>query len=281
MERNLSCWKKCGAVPLTRAPLVRRDPKVRHEVPTGRAADIASQQEEDPAVTHLRNIENMNHFHCDYLSANGYDGSQLRRDAPKRATFVAVTQPHSKERIQAIKKARTAGQMFFATGGSHLNSNEFFQAKALEVCDEELKQMQQKKKARDKYCKIQLAAIKLLKQKGELTLDNEKKYNNKEIETMLGWKKVKASSKKKQDMIQAYVDAPKPKPQKIWCNSEAAALKALESDEVNLKDTALGVAAQQMARAVTNNLAKLDTPTRNSLKRRLEEYDEDNQPNCL
>jgi hypothetical protein len=48
-----------------------------------------------------------------------------------------------------------------------------------------------------------------------------------------------------------------------------------------VKETALGVATKQMATAVTNNLSNLDTPTRVLLKRKLEEYDDNNGPNCL
>jgi hypothetical protein len=48
-----------------------------------------------------------------------------------------------------------------------------------------------------------------------------------------------------------------------------------------MKDTALGVATTQMARAVTNNLAQLDTESRAALKRSLDEYDDNNGPNVL
>ena len=274
VERNLSCWRKCGAVPLTRAPLTTGE--VRHEVPVGRAAQLVSDKPKDPAIGHLRSLEAMNHFLCDILNTDGFDGNKLRRDAPTRTTFVAVTEPHSKERIQAIKKAKAAGQMYFAIGGRHLNSQEFFQAKALEQREEALRKMEEKKKQRAKYCKDQLEAVMLLKKKGELTHDTVKNFTLPEIKTLLKWKKApKPPSSKKADLVQTYIDAPKPKIQKVWCRSEEAELQALKSEKVEMKDTALGMAVTQMAPAVTHNLATLDPETRAALKRSLEDFEKD------
>jgi hypothetical protein len=42
IEKNLSCWQKCGAVPLTRLPL--KSANVRREVPTGAAAANVAQK---------------------------------------------------------------------------------------------------------------------------------------------------------------------------------------------------------------------------------------------
>jgi len=56
-------------------------------------------------------------------------GHALIKGAPRlQKKAPALTVRHSKERILAIKSAKAAGQMFFATGGQHLNSDEFFQA---------------------------------------------------------------------------------------------------------------------------------------------------------
>jgi hypothetical protein len=131
IERNLACWRKCGAVPLTMAPLLHAAAGVRHEIPAGAAAALSAGEEEDAAITKLKDLETSNRFFCDLLTANGLDGQQLRKDAPTRALFVAVTEPHSRERVLQLVDAKTAGQMFLATGGRHLNSDEFFKANAL------------------------------------------------------------------------------------------------------------------------------------------------------
>ena len=214
MEANLSVWHKCGAVPLTRLPLLSKE--VRREILVGVAASLIENEEDDPEVERLKRIEAMNVFFCDTLTAFGYDGSQLLKSAPTRTTFVAVTQPHSKERILAIKKAKTAGQLFYATGGQHVNTNEFFQASELKVRDAEIKVMEDAKKGRKKYCDEQQEAVLMIRKKGELTHVTEKSFTIPEIKTLLKWKKIKIKSTKKKDMVAAYIAAPKPPIQKVW-----------------------------------------------------------------
>ena len=48
VELNLSCWRKCGAVPLTRRPLQSKN--VRREVPIGDAASLVENEEEEEAA---------------------------------------------------------------------------------------------------------------------------------------------------------------------------------------------------------------------------------------
>lgn len=91
----------------------------------------------------------------------------------------------------------------------------------------------------------------------------------------------KPASLKKKDIVDAYTQAPKKKPTKVWTRGEEAALQALKQEEVDLKDTALGVARAQMSQAVASNLDKLDTPTRVALKRSLEDFDTYSLPNVL
>ena len=168
---NLSCWQKCGAIPLTRLPLQSKE--VRREVAIGAAATLVADEEPDPELERIKSIDALNLFFCDLLTSHGYDGKVLQKTAPTRTTYVAVTQPHSLERVQAIKNAKTAGQLFFATGGRHINSDEFFKAKELKRREEELAKMEEKKKQRGLYCKDELGAVMLLKQKGELTTATE------------------------------------------------------------------------------------------------------------
>ena len=267
VEANLACWKKCGAVPLTRSPLLSNN--VRHEVPMGAAAALVEGTDEDPAVQQLRRLEEMNHFHCDYLSMNGFDGSQLRLNAPRRQTYVAVTAPHSKERVKAIKDAKTAGQLFFATGGKHINTDEFFKAREMKKREEAIAKMEEAKKQRGLYCKEQKGAVLLLRKKGELTAETEREFTLPEIKTLLKWKKVKPTSSKKRDMVDAYIAAPKPKIQKIWSRFEEEELQKLKAEDIPLQETAIGVVTRQMARAVTKNLSQLDQETISHLKEAL------------
>ena len=82
---------------------------------------MVAEDEESGEIGYLKSLEAMNRFYCDTLTAIGCDGEKLRKDAPTRLTYVAVTEAHSEDRVKAIKNCKTAGQMFFATGGRHLN----------------------------------------------------------------------------------------------------------------------------------------------------------------
>jgi hypothetical protein len=273
IERNLSCWKKCGAVPLTKAPLFSGE--IRHEVPTGAAALAMAGETEDPAVTQLRSLEIWNRYYCDVLTTNGCDGSKLRIDAPKRVTYVAVTEPHSMARVKAIKDAKTAGAMFFTTGGRHLNSDEFFKARALADRETRIKELEVKKKSLNDALLLEDAVMKLLQEKGSLVPQNASRFTVAEVKLLLKWKKAKPTSSKKADLVLAYYSNPPPLTTALWSAEEEMELVALRSENVNMIDTALGVATTQMARAVVQNLGIIDANTRAALKRALDDDSDD------
>ena len=124
----LSAWRKCGAVPLTRSPL--DDKEIRHELVLN--ADETINTTIDPQGSKFFLLEESNHNACDFLSSLGYDGSRLRLSAPRRgAKKYDLTQPQSKERLDLLRKAKTAGQIFHVTHGEHLNSTDFFKSREI------------------------------------------------------------------------------------------------------------------------------------------------------
>ena len=262
IERNLSCWKKCGSVPLTRRPL--QSDQVRHEIAEGSAAmqpGISEAEAVNKDCQRLHNLEEMNRFYCDILHVNGYGGMLLRKCAPKRKTYVAVTQPRSFERINAIKEAKTAGQVFFATGGRHLNSDEFFQARALAKREDELKVVQDSKDKRMVLQETEAAAKALLASKGiDLSAATALSFTVPEIKILLKWKGLKfSSSTRKAEMIETYTTGgPPPLAAQLWTLEEEQRLVNLQSKDVAMIDTTLGVKATQMANAVKHNLSQID-----------------------
>ena len=60
------------------------------------------------------------------------------------------------------------------------------------------------------------------------------------------------------------------------CDAEEVELVSLKSEDVSIKDTVIGVAANQMARAVTANLSNLDPETKALLKEALTSDDSEN-----
>jgi hypothetical protein len=279
IERNLSCWKKCGAVPLTKAPL--HSGEIRREVPVGAAADAVAGLPEDDGVTDLKNVEALNRFYCDILTANGCDGSTLRKDAPTRATHVAVTEPHSSARVKMIKNAKTAGQLFFATGGQHLNSNDFFRARTLADREAKVKLLEAKKKSLTAALDVENSVMQLLQLKGSLCPQNAMAFTVFQIKLLVKWKKAKPASSKKEDLLAAYYSLPPPLATPSWTQTDEMELVELQSENVDMKDTAIGVSANQMARAVRQNLSNLDPAERAQLKQALDIVDEVDPPNVI
>jgi hypothetical protein len=141
--------------------------------------------------------------------------------------------------------------------------------------------MEDLKKERHKYCTDQWEALRIIKAKGELTYNTEKNFTLAEIKILLKWKKVKATSTRKRDLVQAYRDAPKPPIQPIWKRSEQAALDALKNTNIDLEDTALGAAAKRMVTNLKNCLGTLDEVSLNELESILHARKERENPNAL
>ena len=255
-ELCLSAWKRCGSVPLTRAAL--KSDKVRHEVMLDEHGNVDDAC--DPETRTLLRLEEVNHLSCDLLTSYGFDGSKLRIDAPRRKKLQQLTQPFSLERQEAIRQATTAGQLFHATGGTMLNSEDMFRAKALSQRQLEKESLLAKFKSSQKRSKIRLDALEILQKKGrgDLTLDNHKQFTAVEVKTLLQWKLGKTAGKKA-DLIQRYVDTPRPpKEQNMFGHANGRRLQELQKNTIPLRETALGVAAKQNANAVINNLSELD-----------------------
>jgi len=59
----------------------------------------------------------------------------------------------------------------------------------------------------------------------------------------------------------------------LWTLEDESKLLTIRSEDVDLKDTALGVAAKQMAAAVTQNMSELDADSRHKLLQSLAQFD--------
>jgi hypothetical protein len=260
--------------------------KVRHEIPVMAALEpqeglTTAASLDTPEIRKLKELDKLNFEYCSWLTANGFDGTKLRMKAPTRKTIVAVSKPNTLERQQAMKKACSAGATFHATGGGHLNSDDFFKAAELKAREIKLKAMEEVKKERVKYCSDQWAALRLIRAKGELTYDTESKFTLAEIKVLLKWKKVKPTGTRKKDLVQAYRDAPKPPIKPNWKPSEQAALDALRDTNVSLESTALGTAARKMVKNLQNSMANLDGNSLLELKAIIEAKQEQENENAI
>jgi len=164
----LKAWLKCGAVPPTMSPLESN--KVRHECIINE--DGSLNVELDPKSLRIKRLEGSNHVNCNFLSLHGMDGNQLRINAPRQAAKkFKLTEPHSKERVEATQKAKGAGQLFHVTQDQHSNSEDFFAARAKTIRDVEVDGLEKKEKEHLKHKECFDAAKKVLAAKGEPTTE--------------------------------------------------------------------------------------------------------------
>jgi hypothetical protein len=188
---------------------------------------------------------------------------------------------NTKERIVALRRATTAGQNFYTTGGGHLNSDEYFQAQELRARDSKTKLMEEAKKERKKYCDKQFKAIFIIRKKGELTYENESNFTAPEVKILCAWKKIKTSATKKKELVDLYMATAKPKPQKVWTRGEEAALAHLKEETVPMCETMLGTATMEMMESVGNGLLNASEDAINKLEAAIQTHKERNIPNAL
>ena len=151
-EANLKCWAKVGAVPLTRKCLYHED--VTHFICVNKDGKI--DLEADHEINKLIAWEEINKSTCAFLSSHGFGGHHYLTEAPKKKQEeIGVTVPMSKERLEALAKASSAGQHFQATGGEVLNSDEFFISREKKRRDELIVQMKKSKELAGEHEKFQ------------------------------------------------------------------------------------------------------------------------------
>ncbi len=108
--------EKIGAAPLTRKCL--DDPQVRKLIG----------MDKDYALL-VNSVQEANEYVVYALTEAGYDGSALQAlvaNKPAERRMTPITERMSRKRIELLARANTHGKKFFATGGSHVCSDDFF-----------------------------------------------------------------------------------------------------------------------------------------------------------
>ena len=160
----------------------------------------------DPQVVLLANLEPQNKTCCTILTSKGLDGSQFRLDAPRvlKTNTQVVTRPQSQERIKAIAKAKGSGQLFHATGGEHISSNDFFKSRALIEKSAQIKKMEEEKSQFEALKQIENDKVSLFQRKGEITEANKQSFLVPEIKMLLKWKQCKNLIGNKNALLERY-----------------------------------------------------------------------------
>ena len=243
-EECLNSWRKVGAAPLTRASL--KDPRVARAIGDG----------DDEYGVLLRSIQEANEYAVYALTEGGYKGSALQallKAVPEANVLNPITERHSKERILLLAKANTHGKKFYATGGSHVCSDDFFKAEAVRCRDDQVKEREEEKKKRQQLTATEEKALAILDAKASCFEDNDYKgVSVPDLTALLAWYNIPKERMNKPQMVAKWKEirlnhVPPPIFEK-WGDSDEEELIRLKSTEVDISETALGRYAALMKR---------------------------------
>eukprot|EP00985_Skeletonema_marinoi_P001036 scaffold429_cov115-Skeletonema_marinoi.AAC.3 len=111
-EQNLNAWNKCGAAPVTKTPL-HGHKQVRRE--------LHDDDDDDENTKMLLGLQATNNMSTFFLTQQGYDGNAFVATVKKRPKQSNVTVRHTQDRIDMLARAKTHGDLFYATGGEACN----------------------------------------------------------------------------------------------------------------------------------------------------------------
>jgi hypothetical protein len=132
----------------------------------------------------LKALQSQNILCVNWLNFHGYDGDVLKAEVKRRPQSVraSLTQPNSKERVQALARAKTHGDIFHVTGGAHHTADDFFVSRELKERKESIAQLKKAKGKRQELEEREKAALALL----EKGTENDK-LKKPELELLLSW----------------------------------------------------------------------------------------------
>jgi hypothetical protein len=267
-EKVRHAWEVVGAVPLTRACL--NDSKVRHEIFIAQDGTVSS--EGDPLSVLYDDLQQANNMVVTQLFELGYNKADLfaAKVVRRQEAVVAarVTEDYSQEQIEALAAAKTHGDIFLATNGTHLTKKAWFQAAVLRTVDAQVKALQDRCSNSTGTSERTEAALAILEQeKG----DNE--YKTPELETLLKWKlglkslpedlrlKPQRLAKWKELKTTAAII-----PEEFdWTPDDQAELERLQSRKIEIKDTELGRQTELMKTQFKNFFEALSPEDKNKI----------------
>jgi len=136
-------------------------------------------------------VQEANEYAVYSLTEAGYDGLKLQalvavQPADNRMGG-AITERMSKEWIELLARANTHGKKFFATGGSHVCSDDFyFKAQALQAREEELVEKEKLKKTLQLNAELAKKGMVILVEKAAcFELNNYNTVSTKELDLLL------------------------------------------------------------------------------------------------
>lgn len=231
----LNAWAKVGAAPLTRKCL--SDPKVSKTLGDG----------DSNFDEYLLSIQTANDLATHALNDLAYNGDLLKvKIEENREEAVPLTLPHSKERIDQMRKSTTHSQKFLSTRGDHVTTNDLFIAAESNDVEKEIKELLKVKKARMQAAKVEDEAQAVMARRStEIEAMQLDKLNVGEVEWLLRWYGVwKGEKMSKSEKVSKLVTVLESKgdPPSIerWTSDDEDRLYKLQNNEITIEDTAVG-----------------------------------------
>ena len=163
-----------------------------------------------------------------------------------REEAVPLTLPHSKERIDQMRKSTTHSQKFLSTRGDHVTTNDLFIAAESNDVEKEIKELLKVKKARMQAAKVEDEAQAVMARRStEIEAMQLDKLNVGEVEWLLRWYGVwKGEKMSKSEKVSKLVTVLESKgdPPSIerWTSDDEDRLYKLQNNEITIEDTAVG-----------------------------------------
>ena len=116
------------------------------QMKTNRTHKLTEDNDDDnPLAEVYRAMQAQNDFSVAWLNAIGLSGKHMvaKVDRKKEEFDILLTAPNTKERQQQTAKAKSHGQLFMATQGSHFGTNDVFYATERKNNEKELAKLKQ------------------------------------------------------------------------------------------------------------------------------------------
>ena len=271
----IGAWEKIGAAPLTRKCL--SDSKVRREL--GDA--------DDDMNALMIGLQEANDVATALLIRRGFDGTQLAVTVNQVRKKKNVTVPHSKERYLLLAKAKSHGEKFTATGGSHLTSDDFFKSLEVPVREKEIAEKEKDKEHRLLMARLEQESRSILclaKAPGNTPAERGAHIlTSVELEVLLKRYCIPAKDVTNKALRLAKWKAilqsmEEPPAYSRWSEDDEAELDELRKMEISIGDTALGRHRATMKQQLFASVTTLSPDERQSLKAEIETYAEEDGP---
>ena len=227
--QNICAWEQVGDVSLSRKCL--QSPKVRCSIGDG--------DDDQQVLVHL--IVEHNVIACNALTMECYNGDVMKITLKPIEHMTCVTPPHMQDRIELLSLAKSHGNIFAATVGVHLTSNDIFMGIVLKQRKILHGKLAKEKTLHQRQERTESNALAILEAAG----GDATKIKGLDLTILRSWHQhPKVAGMKKEEKLSAWVAivnrGKAPSSFEKWTNADDLKLLEAQSDIVEMAHTALG-----------------------------------------